>query len=266
MIKRALISVYEKKGLGDLVKKLCEFGVKILSSRGTGEKLRELGYPVTDIITYTGYPEMPDALVKTLHPQIHGGILLNPSNPIHHAYMKEQGIEKIDMVVVNFYPLPKMKTYNDIMLRDAAKHIDIGGPALARAAAKAAFLYETLTVVTDADQYKLVINELEKNLHALGIFHVERNAALVAVCVLKVIVIALHMEFSLDRLHVASGRIAFYRFYFDYFGSEISQPHSSDRSLLECSDFNNLNSRQRSLRHGIPPDYFHGKGIGMPIP
>lgn len=163
MIKRALISVYEKKGLGDLVKKLCEFGVKILSSGGTGEKLRELGYPVTDIITYTGYPEMPDALVKTLHPQIHGGILLNPSNPIHHAYMKEQGIEKIDMVVVNFYPLPKMKTYDDIMLRDAAKHIDIGGPALARAAAKAALLYETLTVVTDTDQYKLVIHELEKN-------------------------------------------------------------------------------------------------------
>jgi phosphoribosylaminoimidazolecarboxamide formyltransferase/IMP cyclohydrolase len=160
LISRALISVYEKRGLDNLAKTLHKFGVKLLSTEGTTEKLKELGYASTDITEYVGQPEAPDGLVKTLHPLIHGGVLLDPSSRRHKRFMMKHGVPKIDMVVVNFHPPPEK---HDRKVSEIARQIDVGGPALARAAAKAALLYGSVAAVTDVDQYALVIDELERN-------------------------------------------------------------------------------------------------------
>ncbi len=162
MIKKVIISVYEKRGLQDLIKTLYQFNIEILSSTGTAHEIKRWGYPVTEISEYIDLSEMPDGLVKTIHPKIYGGILLNPLNLLHKNYMEKNKIEKIDMVIVNFYPLLTEECEDDIILQDIAKSIDIGGPALVRAAAKASLLYNSLTVVTNANQYPLIIDELQK--------------------------------------------------------------------------------------------------------
>lgn len=164
MIERALISVSDKSGLETLVPALAKYNVKIISSGGTATKIRQLGYEhlVTDVSDYTGYPESPGGLVKTLHPKIHGGLLLDSEDPIHEKYMAEQGIERIDLVVVNLYPFESVVKKN-VDLEEAVENIDIGGPAMIRAAAKGALLNMSPAVVVDPSQYPLVVEELERN-------------------------------------------------------------------------------------------------------
>jgi phosphoribosylaminoimidazolecarboxamide formyltransferase/IMP cyclohydrolase len=162
-IKTALISVSDKTDLDKLVKTLDKYSVKIISSGGTAQKIRELGYKeVKDVSDYTSFPESPGGYVKTLHPKIHGGLLLNKNNPEHVKYMKENGIDPIDMIVVNLYPFEKTVAKKGIKEEDAFEQIDIGGPAMVRAAAKGALLNERLVVVTDPSQYDDIILEMNK--------------------------------------------------------------------------------------------------------
>lgn len=136
-IKRALISVYDKTGIVDFARALVnEFGIEIISTGGTAAILKENGIPVTLVETITGFPEMLDGRVKTLHPKIHAAILADRDNPDHMRQLKEQGIEPIDMVVVNLYPFEKTVADPKCTFEQAIEMIDIGGPCLLRAAAK----------------------------------------------------------------------------------------------------------------------------------
>ena len=163
MIKRALISVYDKSGLEEIISALGEFGVEIVSSGGTARRIRELGYPrLKEVAEYTGHPESPGGLLKTLHPKIHGGILLNPEDPEHRAYMERHGIEAFDLVCVNLYPFEEVAAKGADLV-EAAENIDIGGPTMTRSAAKAALLYDSVAVVTDPSQYAEVVETLRAN-------------------------------------------------------------------------------------------------------
>ena len=163
MIKRALISVYDKSGLEEIVSALGEFGIEIVSSGGTARRIRELGYPrLKEVAEYTGHPESPGGLLKTLHPKIHGGILLNPEDPEHGAYMERYGIEAFDLVCVNLYPFEEVAAKGADLV-EAAENIDIGGPTMTRSAAKAALLYDSVAVVTDPSQYAEVVETLRAN-------------------------------------------------------------------------------------------------------
>ena len=163
MIKRALISVYDKSGLEEIISVFGEFGVEIVSSGGTARRIRELGYPhLTEVAEYTGHPESPGGLLKTLHPKIHGGILLNPEDPEHRAYMERHGIEAFDLVCVNLYPFEKVAAKGADLV-EAAENIDIGGPTMTRSAAKAALLYDSVAVVINPSQYAEVVETLRAN-------------------------------------------------------------------------------------------------------
>ena len=162
-VRRALISVYDKSGLEELAKALAEFGFEIVSSGGTAKRMRELGYGrLTEISDYTGFPESPGGLLKTLHPRVHGGLLLSRGVPEHRAYMDEHGIEPFDLVVVNLYPF-EATVAKGASLDTAAENIDIGGPTMIRSAAKAALLYGKVAVVTDPAQYSEVIKALKSH-------------------------------------------------------------------------------------------------------
>ncbi len=158
-IVRALISVSDKEGLAGLGVFLAENGVEILSTGGTAAKLREAGIPVVDVGEHTGFPEIMDGRVKTLHPAIHGGILARRSDPGHLAAMAEHGIAQIDLVVVNLYPF-EATVAQGASFEDCIENIDIGGPALIRAAAKN---HESVTIVTDAEDYGAVMDEMAAN-------------------------------------------------------------------------------------------------------
>jgi phosphoribosylaminoimidazolecarboxamide formyltransferase/IMP cyclohydrolase len=162
MIKRALISVYDKSGLEELVEALSEFEVEIVSSGGTARRIRDMGYDVTEVADHTGHPESPGGLLKTLHPKIHGGILLDPGKPEHRAYMEQHGIKPFDLVCVNLYPFEQV-TARGAGLEEAAENIDIGGPTMIRSAAKAALLHDRVAVVTDPSQYHEVVEALRAN-------------------------------------------------------------------------------------------------------
>ncbi len=160
LIKRALISVYDKSGLEELVGALGAFGVEIVSSGGTARRIREMGYErLVEVSQYTGHPESPGGLVKTLHPKIHGGLLLDREDADHRRWMEENGVEPIDMVVSNLYPFERV-VEGGADLETAAENIDIGGPSMTRSAAKAALLYGRVAVLTDPAQYGEVIETL----------------------------------------------------------------------------------------------------------
>lgn len=162
MIRRALISVSDRRGLDKLVEVLASLGVEVVASSGTAAWLRRAGYRrVVEVSEYTGFPEAPGGLLKTLHPKIHGGILLNPENPEHRSYMERWGIEPIDLVVVNLYPFEEYAARGG--WREAAVGIDIGGPALIRAAAKASLLHGRVAVVVDPSQYEEVVEGLKRH-------------------------------------------------------------------------------------------------------
>ena len=163
MIKRALISVYDKNGLEELVEALAEYGVEIVSSGGTARRIRELGYgKLVEVSDYTGHPESPGGLVKTLHPKVHGGLLLNRENPSHMKWMDENNVKPIDIVVSNLYPFEKV-VEGGADLETAAENIDIGGSSMTRSAAKAALLYDRVAIITDPAQYPEVIKTLREN-------------------------------------------------------------------------------------------------------
>ncbi len=160
VIKRALLSVSDKTGIVDFAKQLSTFGVAILSTGGTAALLRKEGLQVQDVSDYTGFPEMLDGRVKTLHPKVHGGLLGMRDNPAHVAKMAEHGIEAIDMVVVNLYPFEATVAKEDCSLEDAIENIDIGGPTMLRSAAKN---NRDVTVVIDPVDYSLVLAEMADN-------------------------------------------------------------------------------------------------------
>ncbi len=159
-IRRALVSVTDKAGLVDFAKGLQGFNVHLLSTGGTAKLLREQGVAITEVADYTGFPEMLDGRVKTLHPKIHGGILGIRENEVHVQTMAAHGIEPIDMIVVNLYAFAKTVARPGCTLAEAIENIDIGGPTMIRAAAKN-YLY--VTVVTDPDDYPAILDELRRN-------------------------------------------------------------------------------------------------------
>lgn len=159
MLKRALISVYNKDNIIDLAKFLTGRNVEIISSGGTYKYLKDQGLKVTEISEVTGFDEILDGRVKTLHPNIHAGILAVRNNPKHMETIKSKGIQPIDMVVVNLYPFFE-KVTEDISFEDKVEFIDIGGPTMLRAAAKN---FQDVIVLSDCNDYKEVINQIENN-------------------------------------------------------------------------------------------------------
>ncbi len=159
-ITRALISVSDKTGVVELASGLLALGVELVSTGGTAKLLRENALKVRDVSDLTGFPEMLDGRVKTLHPKVHGGLLAIRSNPQHQAQVKEHGIEPIDMVVVNLYPFEKTALKPGVGLEELIENIDIGGPSMLRSAAKN---FEDVTVVVDAADYPKVLGELQSN-------------------------------------------------------------------------------------------------------
>jgi len=159
-IQRAIISLSDKSGIVQFAKDLQAFGVEILSTGGTAKTLRERGLKIIDVSEYTGFPEMLDGRVKTLHPKIHGGLLGIRDNPEHAKKMKEHGIIPTDMVVVNLYPFEATVAKPSCTLEEAIENIDIGGPSMLRAAAKN---YPYVTVIVDPADYKTVLEEMKKS-------------------------------------------------------------------------------------------------------
>lgn len=159
-VKRALVSVSDKTGIIDFVKQLVELGIEVISTGGTKQKIEEAGLPVTNISEVTNFPEILNGRVKTLHPNVHGGLLAIRSNEEHVKQLEEHGIQPIDLVVVNLYPFQAAIAKEDATFADAIENIDIGGPAMLRASAKN---HQDVTVIVDPNDYEQVINELKAN-------------------------------------------------------------------------------------------------------
>ncbi|MCE5195390.1 MAG: hypothetical protein LLF28_08100 [Nitrospiraceae bacterium] len=159
-IKRALVSVSDKKELPEFVKGLHSLGIEILSTGGTARALRDAGVPVKDVSDYTGFPEMLDGRLKTLHPKVHGGLLSRRDNPKDMEDIKEYGIELIDMVVVNLYPFERTIAKPDVKFAEAIENIDIGGPTMLRSASKN---FKDVAVVTDSSDYEKILKEMKEN-------------------------------------------------------------------------------------------------------
>ncbi len=158
-VKNALISVSNKENLTSLLKVLKKFNIKIISSGGTYTSIKKMGYDCTELSKYTGFKEMLDGRVKTLHPKIHAGILHDRQNKKHQKEMSKKKFPAIDLIVVNFYPFQKivMNTKNS---KNIIENIDIGGPTMVRAAAKN---FKNVTIITNKSDYGILINEMEKN-------------------------------------------------------------------------------------------------------
>jgi phosphoribosylaminoimidazolecarboxamide formyltransferase / IMP cyclohydrolase len=158
--KRALISVSNKEGIVSFAKQLAELGVEIISTGGTKKALEEHGVPVISISDVTGFPEILDGRVKTLHPMIHGGLLAIREDKNHRSQLEEHQIKPIDLVVVNLYPFQQTIAKSDVTFAEAIENIDIGGPTMLRAAAKN---HQYVTVVVDPADYETVLQELKEN-------------------------------------------------------------------------------------------------------
>jgi phosphoribosylaminoimidazolecarboxamide formyltransferase/IMP cyclohydrolase len=165
MIKQALISVSDKSGIVEFAQSLSALGVKILSTGGTAKLLADAGLPVTEVADYTGFPEMLDGRVKTLHPKVHGGILARRDLPEHMAALEAHGIPTIDLLVVNLYPFVATVSKDECTLEDAIENIDIGGPTMLRSAAKN---HRDVTVVVDPADYTAVLDEMRANGNTVG--------------------------------------------------------------------------------------------------
>jgi phosphoribosylaminoimidazolecarboxamide formyltransferase/IMP cyclohydrolase len=158
-IRTALLSVYDKQGIVEFARRLAESGVEILSTGGTAKALRDAGIALTDVSEYTGFPEIMDGRVKTLHPRVHGGILCVRDDREHLAQAEKHKIKLIDLVAVNLYPFREVTARPDVAHEEAIEYIDIGGPAMVRAAAKN---HKYVTVVTDPADYSRVVEELRR--------------------------------------------------------------------------------------------------------
>jgi phosphoribosylaminoimidazolecarboxamide formyltransferase/IMP cyclohydrolase len=159
-IQRALISVSDKTGLVPFAQILAKAGIEILSTGGTAKTLREAGLTVKDVSEHTGFPEMLDGRVKTLHPKVHGGLLFIRGNETHEAAILKHDIQPIDLVVVNLYPFEQTVAKPDVSLHDAIENIDIGGPSMLRSAAKN---HDSVTVVVDPFDYAEVAKQISGN-------------------------------------------------------------------------------------------------------
>ena len=159
-IERALISTYDKTDLLDLANTLVNCGVEILSTGGTARHLRDAGIEIVDVSDYTGFPEMLEGRVKTLHPKIHAGLLAQWDNSAHVDQAHANGIKPIDIVICNLYPFEATIAKPDVTLKEAIENIDIGGPTMIRAAAKN---YHHVAVLTDPTQYADIVSELSNN-------------------------------------------------------------------------------------------------------
>jgi len=157
VIRRALVSVSDKAGIAEFCKGLAGLGVELVSTGGTARTLKEAGIQVKEVSELTGFPEMLDGRVKTLHPKVHGGILADHSKPEHMATLEQHGIPPIDMVVVNLYPFEAAASKSDIQIAELVEEIDIGGPTLVRAAAKN---HAAVAVVVDPGDYDGILKEL----------------------------------------------------------------------------------------------------------
>ncbi|MFA6357492.1 MAG: bifunctional phosphoribosylaminoimidazolecarboxamide formyltransferase/IMP cyclohydrolase [Candidatus Omnitrophota bacterium] len=164
-IKRALISLSDKTGIVELAKELNNFGVELISTGGTAKLLHDNNIPVTEVSAYTGFPEILDGRVKTLHPKIHAGLLALRKNPQHMEILAEHNIGLIDMVVVNLYPFKKTTEKPGVTIEEIIENIDIGGPSMLRSAAKNC---QAVAVVCNPERYPQVIAELKKNNGALS--------------------------------------------------------------------------------------------------
>ncbi len=159
-IQRAILSVTDKTGLVDFARKLAELGVELISTGGTAKLLRDSGVRVKDISELTGFPEMLDGRVKTLHPKVHGGILHRRENPSHRSAVAEHGIQPIDMVVVNLYAFEKTAAKPGVHFEELIENIDIGGPSMIRSAAKN---FQDVAVVTSPADYDAIADEMAKS-------------------------------------------------------------------------------------------------------
>ena len=157
-IERALLSVFDKTGLVPFAKTLVAAGVELLSTGGTAKALRDAGLPVKDLSDYTGFPEMLDGRVKTLHPRVHGGLLYVRGNPAHEAAVRKHGIQPIDLVVVNLYPFEQTVAKPGVTLEEAIENIDIGGPSMLRSAAKN---HLSVTVIADPTDYAAAAAQIQ---------------------------------------------------------------------------------------------------------
>ena len=164
MLNSAIISVYDKTGLKDFLEGLYQINpeIKIFSSGGTARKIDELGYDVIEISSYTGFPESPGGLVKTLHPKVHGGILLDKSRLDERKYLEENGILTFGLVVCNLYPFKEVSS-SGAPEEEVVENIDIGGPTLIRSAAKGALRHGGVAPVVDTEDYNMVIEEMKNN-------------------------------------------------------------------------------------------------------
>ncbi|WP_186029013.1 bifunctional phosphoribosylaminoimidazolecarboxamide formyltransferase/IMP cyclohydrolase [Burkholderia gladioli] len=165
MIKQALLSVSDKTGIVEFATALSQQGVKLLSTGGTAKLLAEAGLPVTEVADYTGFPEILDGRVKTLHPKVHGGILARRDLPEHMQALDAHGIPTIDLLVVNLYPFVATIAKDDCTLADAIENIDIGGPTMLRSAAKN---HRDVTVIVDPADYAVVLDEMKANGNTVG--------------------------------------------------------------------------------------------------
>ncbi len=165
-IKRAILSVTDKSGLAEFARRLAAQGVELISTGGTARVLRDAGLNVRDISDLTGFPEMLDGRVKTLHPKVHGGILHVRSNPAHVAAIREHGIEPVDMLVVNLYAFEKTAGKAGVHFDEIIENIDIGGPSMVRSAAKN---FQDVAIVTSTADYEAIATELEQNAGELSL-------------------------------------------------------------------------------------------------
>jgi phosphoribosylaminoimidazolecarboxamide formyltransferase/IMP cyclohydrolase len=159
-INRALISVSDKTGIAPFTRRLSEMGIEIVSTGGTATLLRKESIPHVEIEKFTGFPEILNGRIKTLHPKVHGGLLYLRDSPDHQRQAAENRIEPIDLVVVNLYPFESTIARPDVKREEAIEQIDIGGPSMLRSAAKN---YRSVTVVTDPSDYATVLEEIEQH-------------------------------------------------------------------------------------------------------
>ena len=158
-IERALISLTDKSGIEGFAMQLQDLGIEILSTGGTAKKMRGSGIAVKDVSEFTGFPEMLDGRVKTLHPKVHAGILHQRENPSHQEQMGAHGLETIDLIAVNLYAFDKATQDPNCTVANAIENIDIGGPTMLRAAAKN---FQDVTVIVDPADYPQVVSEIKE--------------------------------------------------------------------------------------------------------
>jgi phosphoribosylaminoimidazolecarboxamide formyltransferase/IMP cyclohydrolase len=159
-LQRALISLTDKSGIEDFARQLQDLHIEILSTGGTAKKMRENGITVKDVSEFTGFPEMLDGRVKTLHPKVHGGILYLRGNVSHEEQIADHGLQQIDLIAVNLYAFDKATQDPNCTVANAIENIDIGGPTMLRAAAKN---FQFVTVIVDPADYAQVISEIKEH-------------------------------------------------------------------------------------------------------